>query len=47
MWQQLGLREFWVERLGEGREGVPRAKVPELLVVSWLVAPGSEFGLHR
>ena len=47
LWRQLGLSEFWEERLGEGREEVPWAKVLELLVVSRLVAPGSEFRLHR
>jgi hypothetical protein len=47
LWRQLGLSEFWEERLGKGREEVPWAKVLELLVVSRLVAPGSEFGLHR
>jgi hypothetical protein len=47
LWRQLGLREFWEARLGKGREEVPWAKVLELLVVSRLVAPGSEFRLHR
>jgi len=47
LWRQLGLSEFWEERLGKGREEVPWAKVLELLVVSRLVAPGSEFRLHR
>ena len=47
LWQQLGLREFWEERLGRGREEVEWAQVLELLVVSRLVAPGSEFRLHR
>jgi hypothetical protein len=47
LWRQLGLGEFWEGRLGGGREEVPWAKVLELLVVSRLVAPGSEFGLHR
>ena len=47
LWRQLGLGEFWQERLGKGREEVPWAKVLELLVVSRLVAPGSEFRLHR
>ncbi|MGH9453396.1 MAG: hypothetical protein ACRD2O_05445 [Terriglobia bacterium] len=46
-WERLGLGEFWQERLGEGREEVPWAKVLELLVVSRWVAPGSEFRLHR
>jgi Transposase DDE domain len=47
LWRQLGLSEFWEERLGEGREEVAWAKVLQLLVVSRLVAPGSEFRLHR
>jgi hypothetical protein len=47
LWRQLGLSEFWEERLGRGRAEVPWAKVLELLVVSRLVAPGSEFRLHR
>lgn len=47
LWRQLGLGTFWEERLGPGREEVGWAKVLELLVVSRLVAPGSEFRLHR
>ena len=47
LWRQLGLDAFWEARLGEGREAVPWAKVLELLVVSRLVSPGSEFRLHR
>src|SRR5271167_1517844 len=47
LWRQLGLDSFWEARLGEGREEVPWAKVLELLVVSRLVSPGSEFRLHR
>jgi hypothetical protein len=47
LWRQLGLERFWEARLGEGREEVPWAKVLELLVVSRLVSPGSEFRLHR
>ncbi len=47
LWRQLGLSENWEERLGKGREEVPWAKVLELLVVSRLVSPGSEFRLHR
>jgi hypothetical protein len=47
LWRQLGLEGFWEARLGEGREEVPWAKVLELLVVSRLVSPGSEFRLHR
>ena len=47
LWRQLGLEAFWAARLGPGREEVPWAKVLELLVVSRLVSPGSEFRLHR
>jgi hypothetical protein len=47
LWRQLELDSFWEARLGEGREEVPWAKVLELLVVSRLVSPGSEFRLHR
>jgi hypothetical protein len=47
LWRQLRLNEFWEARLGEGREEVAWAKVLELLVVSRLVSPGSEFRLHR
>jgi hypothetical protein len=47
LWRQLGLGAFWEARMGEGREEVPWAKVLELLVVSRLVSPGSEFRLHR
>ncbi len=47
LWRQLGLEAFWEARLGQGREEVSWAKVLELLVVSRLVSPGSEFRLHR
>jgi hypothetical protein len=47
LWRQLGLEAFWEVRLGQGREEVSWAKVLELLAVSRLVSPGSEFRLHR
>lgn len=47
LWHQLGLHEFWGERLPEGRESVSWEKVLRLLVVNRLLAPGSEFRLHR
>ena len=47
LWERLGLGEFWETRLGRGREEVPWSKVLELLMVSRLVSPGSEFRLHR
>jgi len=49
LWRQLGLDEFWDQRLGGGtkRERVPWEKVLRLLVVNRLIDPGSEFRLHR
>jgi transposase len=47
LWQQLALDEFWQQRLPEGREAVSWEKVLRLLVVNRLLAPGSEFQLHR
>jgi transposase len=47
LWQQLGLQEFWEERLGQGHEGVSWEKVLRLLVVNRWLEPGSEFRVHR
>jgi transposase len=47
VWRQLGLEEFWQQRLPEGREAISWEKVLRLLVINRLVAPGSEFRLHR
>ncbi len=47
LWQQLGLQEFWQQRLPEAREAVPWEKVLRLLVVNRLLDPGSEFQVHR
>jgi transposase len=47
LWHQLGLTEFWNERLPEGRETVSWEKVLRLLVVNRLLEPGSEFRVHR
>jgi transposase len=47
LWHQLGLDEFWQQRLPEGREAVSWEKVLRLLVVNRLLDPGSEFHLHR
>jgi transposase len=47
LWQQLGLQEFWGGRLSGGRESVSWEKVLQLLVVNRLLAPGSEFRVHR
>lgn len=47
LWRQLGLDEFWQQRLPDGREAVSWEKVLCLLVVNRLIDPGSEFRLHR
>ena len=47
LWHQLGLDEFWQERLPEAREAVSWEKVLRLLVVNRLLDPGSEFYVHR
>src|SRR5262252_732804 len=47
LWHQLGLDEFWQQRLPEGREAVSWEKVLRLLVVNRLLDPGSEFHVHR
>jgi transposase len=47
LWHQLGLHEFWGERMPEGRESVSWEKVLRLLVVNRLLEPGSEFRVHR
>jgi len=49
LWRQLGLEEFWQERLEEKvrRETVDWEKVLRLLVVNRLIDPGSEFRVHR
>lgn len=47
LWEQLGLAEFWCEKLGSDRGGVPWAKVIQLLAVNRLCDPGTEFAVHR
>ena len=47
LWHQLGLDEFWQQRLPEAREAVSWEKVLQLEVVNCLLDPGSEFRLHR
>src|SRR5205809_2453523 len=46
LWRQLGLDEFWDSRLTGSREDVPWEKVLQLLVVSQLLDPSSEFRVH-
>src|SRR5579871_5431883 len=47
LWRQLGLDEFWQQRLPEGRETVSWEKVLQLLTVNRLLDPGSELRVHR
>ena len=47
LWRELGLTEFWQQRLPAGREAVSWEKVLQLLVVNRLLEPGSEFRVHR
>jgi transposase len=47
LWDQLKLDEFWRERLPDSREGTCWRHVLETLTVYRLIAPGSEWRLHR
>jgi transposase len=47
LWEQLGLREFWSQKLGSSREGTNWEHVLEALVAYRLIEPGSEWRLHR
>ena len=47
LWHQLELDTFWQQKLPDGREAVSWEKVLQLLVVNRLVAPSSEFHVHR
>ena len=47
VWEQLGLGEFWREKLPPSREGTRWEKVLQTLVLYRLIDPGSEWRLHR
>ncbi|MDE3100161.1 MAG: IS1634 family transposase, partial [Verrucomicrobiota bacterium] len=47
LWEDLGLRAFWQDALGEQRGEVPWAKVVELLVVNRLCDPRRELFIHE
>jgi transposase len=49
LWRQLGLQQFWQQKLSEQvkRETVDWEKVLRLLVINRLIDPGSEFRVHR
>lgn len=47
VWQQLGLNQFWRERLGCSREDTDWEHVLQTLCCYRLLDPGSEWRLHR
>jgi transposase len=47
LYEQLGLDEFWTERLADSREGTSWAHILQTLVCYRLIDPGSEWRLHR
>jgi transposase len=47
LWEQLGLGEFWRDKLSPSREGTRWDQVLQTLVLYRLIDPGSEWRLHR
>jgi hypothetical protein len=47
LWQALHLDRFWAARLPPSRKGTPWDQVLQVLVSYRLIAPGSEWKLHR
>ena len=47
LYEQLGLGEFWAQRLPDSREGPRWRHIFQTLVCYRLIAPGSEWKLHR
>jgi len=47
LWRELDLDRFWTQRLGISRKGTRWAEVLLVLVAYRLIAPGSEWRLHR
>jgi hypothetical protein len=47
LWRELGLDRFWAGRLGASRKGTRWDQVLFVLVAYRLIAPGSEWRLHR
>ena len=47
LWRELALDQFWAERLGPSRKGTRWHQVLLLLATYRLLAPGSEWHLHR
>ncbi len=47
LWQALQLDRFWADRLPPSRKGTRWDQVLQVLVANRLIAPGSEWKLHR
>jgi transposase len=47
LWEQLGLHQFWSQRLPPNRKGTRWAQVLQTLVTYRLLDPGSEWRLYR
>lgn len=47
VWRELGLDRFWAERLPASRKGTRWDQILQVLVSYRLIAPGSEWKLHR
>jgi Transposase DDE domain len=47
LWQALQLDQFWADRLAPSRKGTRWDQVLQVLVAYRLIAPGSEWKLHR
>jgi transposase len=47
LWRQLGLDQFWAQKLAPSREGTDWAKLLQVSVAYRLIAPGSEWRCHR
>jgi len=47
LWRELRLDVFWAKRLPKSRKGTRWDDVPQVLVSYRLIAPGSEWRLHR
>ena len=47
LWQELQLDRFWAERLPPNRKGTRWDRILQVLVTYRLIAPGSEWRLHR
>jgi len=47
LWRQLGLDQFWADKLPRSREGTDWARLLQVSTAYRLIAPGSEWRCHR